>query len=332
MPANLTPEYLNAEQRYRQATSPQERLEALEEMLRTVPKHKGTEKLQADIKRKIARLRQEMRTRRGGARAQPLFHIPREGAGQVVLVGPPNAGKSSLLAALTNATPEVAPYPMTTRLPQPGMMAFENVQVQLVDTPPVCREFDEGWLYSLIRGADAAVLVLDASDDGILFLQESLELLPKNRVFLVGETEEVAEDPALPRGARKRTVVVANKWDSPGAADNLLVLLDLVGNQLPGPPLPVSATRGDGLDELRRRIFRALHKIRVYSKPPGRKPDLQAPFVLPRGATVRDAAEVIHKELAEKLKYARLWGRGYSGQMVGRDHVLEDGDVLELHA
>jgi ribosome-interacting GTPase 1 len=221
---------------------------------------------------------------------------------------------------------------MTTRLPQPGMMAFENVQVQLVDTPPVCREFDEGWLYSLIRGADAAVLVLDASDDGILFLQESLELLPKNRVFLVGETEEVAEDPTLPRGARKRTVVVANKWDSPGAADNLPVLLDLVGNQLPGPPLPVSAARGDGLDELRRRIFRALHKIRVYSKPPGRKPDLQAPFVLPRGATVRDAAEVIHKELAEKLKYARLWGRGYSGQMVGRDHVLEDGDVLELHA
>ncbi|MDQ7800319.1 MAG: TGS domain-containing protein [Armatimonadota bacterium] len=332
MPANLTPEYLSAEQRYRQAASPQERLEALEEMLRTVPKHKGTEKLQADIKRKIARLRQEMQTRRGGARAQPFFHIPREGAGQVVLVGPPNSGKSSLLAALTNAAPEVAPYPLTTRVPQPGMMHFENVQVQLVDTPPVCREFSEGWLYGLIRGADAAVLVLDCSDDGILYLEDSLRLLPDNRVFLVGQEAVVPDDASLPRGAYKRTVVVANKWDLPGARENLAVLVELLGERLPGEPLPVSAVRGDGLEQLRSRIFSALHKIRVYSKPPGQKPDLQAPFVLPRGSTVRDAAEVIHKELAERLKYARLWGRGYHGQMVGRDHVLEDGDILELHA
>jgi hypothetical protein len=331
VPANLTPEYLSAEQRYRQAASPQERLEALEEMLRTVPKHKGTEKLQADIKRKIARLRQEMQTRRGGARAQPFFHVPREGAGQVVLVGPPNSGKSSLLRALTNATPEVAPYPMTTRVPQPGMMQFEDVQVQLVDTPPVCREFDEGWLYGLIRSADAAVLVLDASDDGILYLEDTLRLLPENRVFLVGHDAGVPDDPTLPRGAYKRTVVVANKCDLPAAQDNLAVLVELVGARLPAPPMPVSALRGDGLDALRGRIFAALHKIRVYSKPPGRKPDLDTPFVLPRGSTVRDAAEVIHKELAENLKYARLWGRGYHGQMVGRDHVLEDGDVLELH-
>lgn len=331
MPANLTPEYLAAEQRYREAASPQERLEALEEMLRTGPKHKGTEKLQAEIKRKIARLHQEMQTRRGGARAHPFFHVPKEGAGQVVLLGPPNAGKSSLLAALTNAAPEVAPYPLTTRMPQPGMMQFENVQVQLVDTPPVCRGFDEGWLYSLFRAADAAVLVLECSDDGILYLEETLQLLPANRVFLVREDTATPDDPSLPRGAYKRTVVVANKWDLPTARDNLAVLTELVGKRLPGPALPVSALRGDGLEVLRGRIFASLHKIRVYSKPPGRKPDLQAPFVLPRGSTVRDAAEVIHKELAENLKYARLWGRGYQGQMVGRDHVLEDGDVLELH-
>ncbi len=331
MPANLTPEYLAAEQRYRQAASPQERLEALEEMLRTVPKHKGTEKLQADLKRKIARLRQEMQTRRGGTRAQPVFHVPREGAGQVVLVGPPNAGKSSLLASLTNATPEVAPYPMTTRVPLPGMMVYENVQIQLVDLPPVCPEFDEGWLYGLIRGADAAVFVLDTSDDGILYLEDSLRLLPRNRVFLVSEDASIPDDPTLPRGAHKRTVVVANKCDLPGSADNLRVLLELVGDRLPQQPLPVSALRGDGLEELRRRIFRALDLVRVYSKPPGRKPDFKAPFVLRRGATVRDAAEEIHKDLAEKLKFARLWGHGYTGQMVSRDHVLEDGDVLELH-
>lgn len=332
MPANLTPEYLAAEQRFREAASPQEKLEALEEMLRTVPKHKGTEKLQADIKRRIARLRQEMQARRGGSRAQPFYHIEREGAGQVVIIGPPNAGKSSLLAALTNAQPEIAPYPLTTRAPLPGMMRYENVQIQLVDTPPICPEMDEGWLYGLIRGADAAIFVLDLSDDGILYLEDALQLLPKNRVFLKPEDAPVEDDPALPRGAHKRTLVVANKWDLPNAEENLRVLLDLLKDRLPAPPVPVSAATGHGLDHLPSRVFRMLDVIRVYSKPPGRKPDLSAPFILRRGDTVLDAAAVIHQELAERLKFARLWGRGYQGQMVGRDHILEDGDILELHA
>ncbi|MCS7171921.1 MAG: TGS domain-containing protein [Armatimonadetes bacterium] len=331
MPANLTPEYLAAEQRFREASTPQEKLEALEEMLRTVPKHKGTEKLQADIKRRIARLRQELQVRRGTARAQPFYHVEREGAGQVVVIGPPNAGKSSLVAALTNAQPEIAPYPISTRAPVPGMMRFEDVQIQLVDTPPVCPEMDEGWLYALIRAADAALFVLDCSDDGILYLEDALRLLPAGRVFLEPEDAPAKEDPSLPRGARKRTLVVANKWDLPRAEENLRVLEELVGDRLPGSPIPVSAVTGYGLEQLPGRIFRMLGVIRVYSKPPGRKPDLSAPFVLPRGATVLDAAEAIHKELAEQLKYARLWGRTYQGQMVRRDHPLEDGDILELH-
>ncbi|MDR5682636.1 MAG: TGS domain-containing protein [Armatimonadota bacterium] len=331
MPANLTPEYLAAEQRFRQAASPQEKMEALEEMLRTVPKHKGTEKLQADIKRRMARLRQEMTGRRGGARAQPFYHVEREGAAQVAIIGPPNAGKSSLLAALTHASPEVAAYPMTTRAPLPGMMPFENIQIQLVDTPPVCPEFDEGWLYGLIRGSDAAIFVVDCSDDGILYIEDALRLLPANRVYLMPEDAPIEEDPALPRGARKRTLVVANKWDLPDAADNLRILRDLLADRLPGEVLPISAVRGDGLEQLRARVFRMLDLVRVYSKPPGRRPDLAAPFVLRRGATVLDAAELIHKDFADRLKFARLWGQGYQGQMVGRDHRLADGDVLELH-
>jgi ribosome-interacting GTPase 1 len=332
MPANLTPEYLAAEQRFRQAASPQEKMEALEEMLRTVPKHKGTEKLQADIKRRIARLRQETQGRRGGARAQPFYHIEREGAAQIAIIGPPNAGKSSLLAALTHASPEVAAYPMTTRAPLPGMMPYENIQIQLVDTPPVCPEFDEGWLYGLIRGADAAILVVDCSDDGVLYVEDALRLLPENRVFLLPEDAPSQEDPSLPRGARKRTLVVANKWDLPNAADNLRILRDLLGDRLPSDPLPVSAVRGDGLGEVRSRAFRMVDLVRVYSKPPGRRADLGAPFVLRRGATVLDAAELIHKDFADHLKYARLWGQGYRGQMVSREHRLDDGDVLELHA
>jgi ribosome-interacting GTPase 1 len=305
-------------------------MEALEEMLRTVPKHKGTDKLQADIKRRISQLRREGSSRKAGSRAQPYYHVEREGAAQAVLIGPPNSGKSSLVAALTHALPEVAAYPLTTRAPLPGMMPFENIQIQLVDTPPICPEFDEGWLYGAIRAADGAIFVLDCSDDGLLYLDAAIELLPKNRVFLVPEAARVEDDAHLPRGAKKRCMVIANKADLPNAFENLAALRDLIGGRLPGDVLPVSARTGMGLESLKRRIFSMLGIIRVYSKPPGRKPDMSAPFVLSDDATVLDAAEVIHKDFATNLKFARKWGQGLDGQMVSRDHRLSDGDVIEF--
>jgi small GTP-binding protein len=323
MPANLTPEYLQAESRYREAATVEEKLSALEQMLATIPKHKGTEKMQADIKRRIAKLRSQMQQRRPASRGRPFYHIEREGAGQVVLVGPPNAGKSTLLRALTNATPEVAPYPFTTRIPLPGMMAFENVQVQLVDLPAISVEFDVGWLYGLIRTADAAALVVDLGTDDVLTqIDQVTDLLARARLRLV-------RDPRQP--GEVRALVVANKLDAPGASARLALVEEALEGAL--PVVPVSAEQGTGLLTLRRALFEVLGVIRVYSKPPGRKADTSAPFVLRRGATVLDAAEAIHKDLAARLRYARLWGRNeFSGQMVGRHHVLEDGDIIELHA
>ncbi|MDR7507581.1 MAG: TGS domain-containing protein [Armatimonadota bacterium] len=322
MPANLTPEYLDAESRFRAAATPEEKLAALEQMLATIPKHKGTEKMQADIKRRIAKLRAQMQQRRASGRGRPFYHIEREGAGQVVLVGPPNAGKSSLLRALTNASPEVAPYPLTTRVPLPGMMPFENVQVQLVDLPAVSVEFDVGWLYGIIRTADAAALVVDlATDDVLTQIDQVRDLLARARIRLVREPRQPGEIRAL---------AVANKLDAPGAASRLALVEEYLGGAL--PVIPVSAEQGTGLEGLRQALFQLLGVIRVYSKPPGRKVDTSAPFILRRGATVLDAAEAIHKELAARLRYARLWGRTeFSGQMVGRHHVLEDGDIIELH-
>lgn len=324
MPANLTPDYLAAERKWKEATTPQDKLAALEEMLATIPKHKGTEKMQADIKRRIARTRNAVEQRKkGAARAKPFYHVPKEGAGQVVLVGAPNTGKSSLLKALSRAEPEVADYPFTTRFPLPGMVPFENIQIQLVDLPPVTVDLTEGWLYALVRTADAAVVVVDLRDEDVLTqTQTVLDLLAAARIGLRASGAPGEGTPAL---------FAAAGVDGPGARERLRIFEDLFAARL--PVLAVSRVTGENLEALRRALFDLLRVIRVYSKPPGRKADLTAPFVLRRGSTLLDAAGTIHKDFADHLKYARLWNeRGYSGQMVSRDHVLQDGDVIELHA
>jgi ribosome-interacting GTPase 1 len=325
MPANLTPEYLAADKKFKEATTPDARLAALEEMLRTIPKHKGTEKMQADLKRRIAKLREETQRRKGAVRARPFYQVDREGAGQIVLVGAPNAGKSSILAVLTNATPEVADYPFSTRVPLAGMAAFEDVQVQLVDLPPVSEESAEGWLYAMIRNADGALVVVDLADQDVLASTEhTLSLLSAANVHLV----PAGQDRGGPHGVP--AVFVAAKLDAPGAAETLEIFREFYGARL--PVLPISAEQDVNLAELRRTVFEMLRLVRVYSKKPGKKPDLEVPYILKRGATVLDAAGVVHKDFAEGLRFARLWRRGeIEGLMVGRDHELEDGDILELH-
>jgi len=167
MPANLSPAFLAARDRLNRSKTDEERLDALQEMLATIPKHKGTEKMQADIRRRIAKLKEKAeQQRRSGKGGAVGYHVPREGAAQVALVGVPNAGKSSLLAALTRATPDIAPYPLTTVRPQPGMMEFEDIQIQLVDLPPITRDYTEGWVYGLIRLADTVALCVDLGSPG----------------------------------------------------------------------------------------------------------------------------------------------------------------------
>ncbi len=327
MPANLSPEYLAAEQRFKAAKTTQEKLEALDEMLSTIPKHKGTEKMQADIKRRISKLRGESQKKSGVARTLPIYHVEREGAGQVALVGAPNVGKSLLVRRLTHAHPEVAEYPFTTRLPTPGMMPFENVQFQLVDLPPVSAEFMETWVPTLVRQADAAVLVVDlAADDLLEEVETTRQLLEKNRVLLGASANSAGATPGV---AVKRTLLVGNKLDRPGAEENFAALRDLLDDF---PMIGVSAETGAGLDQLRRAVFDLLEVIRVFTKAPGKKPDLSAPYVLRRGATVLEAAQHVHKDFASQLKFARVWGHGkFEGQMVERHYVLADGDIVELH-
>jgi hypothetical protein len=241
-------------------------------------------------------------------------------------VGPPNSGKSMLVRQLTHAMPEVADYPFTTRVPLPGMMRFEDIQIQLVDLPPVHPDFPESWLYQIIRNADAALLVVDLSDPDLLEdLETTLTQVAKAKVQL-----GAGALPNIPGWLPKRTLLVANKLDAGGALESLEVLKDLYGARL--EILPVSAETGQGLDELRRRAFELLEVIRVYTKAPGKKLELTAPYILRRGSRLVDLAAHVHHDFLTQLKYARVWGHGkFEGQMVNRDYLLSDKDVVELH-
>jgi len=323
MPANLTPEFLKAREWFQSAETNEEKLAALERMLTTIPKHKGTDHMCADIKRRIAKLRDSQTQKRRG-KGTSVEHVDREGAGQVVLVGPPNSGKSSLLAALTNAHPEVAEYPFSTVLPVPGMMAFQDVSIQLVDLPPVAAAYTEPWVYNLVRSCDLVLLVLDGSDSAGLLLaaRDTLSLLEQRHVRLANDGIQL-EDPSV------KTIpcqVVVTRQDVASPDEGIDELQSLF------PILCVSAVTGQGLDSLRAEIFEALHILRVYTKLPGKPPDLAQPYTFPVGATVLDAVRSVHRELVEQLKYVRLWGSGkFDGQKVPADHVLQDRDIIEIH-
>jgi ribosome-interacting GTPase 1 len=325
MSANLTPQYLDAEKRFKSARTSEEKIVALEEMMATIPRHKGTEKMQAELKRRLSKLRAEQ-SRRPTSRIGIIHRVEKEGAGQVAMVGPPNSGKSQLVRMLTHARPEVADYPFTTRIPLPGMMPFEDVQVQLVDLPPVHPEFPESWLYQIIRNADAALLVVDLGDPDLLEdLDTTLGQLANSKVQL-GQ----GELPNTPGWLRKPTLLVANKVDASGAAEAFEILHELYGARF--PMLPVSAESGEGLEQLRQTVFDMLEVIRVYTKAPGKRLERTAPYLLKRGSRLVDLAAHVHQDFLAQLKYARLWGHGkFEGQMVNRDHVLEDKDVVELH-
>ncbi|ROR34955.1 TGS domain-containing protein [Inmirania thermothiophila] len=337
MPANLTPEYKRAEEAYRRARGPRERLEALREMLRTIPKHKGTEHLQADIKSRIRELTEELEAgRRGPRRGGPSYSVRPEGAAQVALLGPPNGGKSTLHARLTGSHAEAGPFPFTTQMPLPGMLPFEDIHFQIVDLPPVAAEHTPPWLPSALQNADAALLVLDLADpEAPEQAQAVVAQLAGRRITLSGrwpglDGEEEAEEDVF--RLRLPTLLVANKADrSTDPEADVAVLEELAALQLPA--LAVSAERGDGLARIAPFLFRGLGVVRVYTKAPGREPDRDHPFTVRRGDTVRDVARLVHKELAERLRYARIWGSAqFDGQQVGPDHLVADGDVVELHA
>ena len=328
MPANLTPMYLKAERDYRRAQTLTEQVEGLQLMLQLIPKHKGTDRLQADLKSRLSEARQSLKQQANAPRSGQTFRIPRQGAGRVVIVGGPNCGKSRILKELTRAEPEVAPFPFTTREPLPAMMEYEGVQIQLVDTPPITAGQLEPWMLNLVRTADAALLVLDGSSDDspeetLAVIQEFSDRKTKfSTVTGFDETSFATVNIA--------STLVMTHADDRNCADRLHLFQDSA--RINYPVLSVDLNERQSVDVLRRRIFEQLNIIRVFTKPPGKAADLSSPLAVTKDGTVADLAAQIHEDLSRDLKRARVWGKGgHDGQIVGRDYVLRDGDVVELH-
>ncbi len=325
MPANLPPQYFEAEKRYRLAKEPEEKIEALQTMLAIMPKHKGTDKLHAGLRRKIAKLSQEAERKYATAK-RAGFYVRKEGAGQVMLVGPANVGKSEILAAITEAIPEIAEYPFTTQTPILGMTKFENIQIQLVDTPPIGHKEVRILLANALRNADLIAVVIALSLEPISQVEATLQWLREARIEpLVNDAIRVT-----PGSYPMKMLIVGNKNDLEGSSGNWRTLWSQYAELF--PLVSISAKEGSGLEGLKRTIYRSLNIIRVYTKTPGSKADLTDPMILEKGSTVEEAAESIHKDFRSKLKYATVWGSGkYDGQRVSKEHVLQDSDIVEFH-
>ena len=327
MPANLTPQYLDAELKFKQAKTTPEKIKALEVMMAVIPKHKGTERLRGQLKSRMAKLKEELQKRPAVGKAEQAYNIKREGAAQVVLLGLPNSGKSSLLSQITHASSEVADYPFTTQKPIPGMMKFENLQIQLVDTPPVQSDHIEPGFPNLIRNADGLLLLVDLTEDPIFQMEILLEGLNEMRINVAGKDPS----PFLDVGwVSLRALLVGNKCEVKNAMEAYGRFENHFRDAF--PILPISAEGGMNLDELRKEIYQILNIVRVYTKTPGKEADLTEPVILKKGSTVEEVALSVHKDFVAKLRYAKVWGSGkFDGQMVKRDYLVNEGDVIELH-
>ena len=334
MPANLPPQYYELERQFRAEKDTAEKLRMAQELLSIMPKHKGTDKLQAEMKAKISQLKKDLagggaKKGAGPARTEQADHVEREGAGQIVLIGPPNTGKSSIVDALTHAKPLVADFPYSTREVMPGMMPYETIRIQLIDTPPISPEQFETYLLGIIRNADLVCLVagLDEDDcDGQV--QYVIDKLKERRVILTNKPHdpEALENVGL---AFKKTLLVAHKMYE----DGWEVRLARLKARCPDFPVVCTSILDDAsLEAFRKAVFAGLNIIRVFTKQIGHEADFKDPIILKPGATVEAAALHLHKDFAYKLQFAKIWGEGkFPGQRVNKTFVLEDGDIVEFH-
>ena len=330
MPANLPPQYYELDREFKKESDPREKLRMAKELLAMMPKHKGTDKLQAEMKAKISTLNKDIQgggKKHGARRVDDHTHIEKEGAAQIILIGAPNSGKSSIVDTLTHAKPLIGDYPYTTREPLAGMTLFETVQYELIDTPPISEEYFESYLPNLVRQADLVCIVADICVPGF---GEGLKMvfnrLEEKRIILTAEIPEEVEDQ---RFAYKKTFIAAHKCLDEGAEKGIEEIKNLYPDF---KVVPTSILDDDSMKKYMAAIFELLGIIRIYTKRVGHDPDFADPIILPIDGTVEDAARTLHKDFARDLQFAKLWGDGkFEGQRVKNSFVLSDKDIIEFH-
>ncbi|RKY78943.1 GTP-binding protein HSR1 [candidate division KSB1 bacterium] len=325
MPANLPPDYYAAERKLKETSDPEEKVKILKNMLSIMPKHKGTEHLRGQLRRKIKKLQSDSQKKNISGRSGIFDYIPKEGAGQVVIAGFPNSGKSTLFTNLTNARSTIAEFPFSTFSPIPGMMKYEDIQIQVIDLPPVSEEHIDRVVINIVRLADLVLIICDLSD--VVWrdkLKRVLSVFQERKIIF---KKEGVSNP-ITSTAVKSTVIFGNKIDNATEQNKSLpgeIDIDI-------PFITGSALKAININTLKSALFEGLHIIRVYTKTPGYKPDMDSPYILKKGATVHSLAAVIHKDIETRMKYARIWGcNNYAGQRVEREHILCDKDIVEIH-
>lgn len=287
-------EYKEAENIYLSAKTPEEKLRALEEMIRTCPKHKSSEKMLANLKSRYVKLRkeQEQKAKKKGKKAL----IKKTGDVVVCLVGITNSGKSSLLATLTNAKPKISTLPFTTTIPEQGILEYDMCHIQVIDIPAFRGACADSENLGIARMADLIVIVAVSDTE----INSVLEELGEARINI----------PLLVVHSKADTVV-----------------------RIPcQSQISVSAQTMQNIQELKDRIFSKLRIMRVYTKEPGKIPE-KRPIVLKENSIIRDFASQVHKDFLKKFNHALVWGKSvkFPGQRCGLGHVLKDKDVVEIH-
>ena len=301
MPTNVPPQYRDAEQRFREAVSVQGKIAALQEMLQIMPKHKGTDHLKAQLRARLSKLMSDLETSSGGKGGRTeQFSLPKEGAGRSTLIRPTNVGKALLLSSATGAKTKVGSYELSTQEPIPGMYPYNDIYIQMVDTPPIDNIATQSRLYGLLRTSDIFVFVADLTNNPVDQTENSFKELEEWGFKLLEKGQYTDEDDQF---TSKPTIIVCNKADIPGALDNYEYMETHYGGKF--PLIMASAHEEVGLDELAEELFTSLKIIRIYTKSPRERLEdftNENPVVLPNGSTVGEAAQQVHKELSHGLK------------------------------
>lgn len=297
MPVNVTPEYAKAEKAHLEAKTIEEKIETLQKLISEAPKHKGGENLRAQLRTRYKKLLEKQdktkKSKRGGKTG-----IKKEDM-QAVIIGKTNSGKSSLLNALTNNSPEIAEYEFTTKTPQIGMMKHSGVQIQVIENPAINSEyFDKG----IINTADTILILINSLND----IQDI--------------------EPFLSKSIGKRIIIYNSK-----AKENLRKIEETLKSKKINF-IFFNPKENQNKEEIKEKIFKSFDKIRIYTKEPGKEPKKERPLILEPDSTVKEVAEKILHGFSDKVKETKIWGPSskFGGQIVGLNHKLKDLDVVEF--